>query len=166
MAKLKAADFYYGAVLSILFNNRINPAIVQGGEDRQVYDFATNNGEFRLFIKYRTNKKAVKKEDYYSWNFVFSDSDKEEIKDYIKQGCNLFVALLCGVDELSNSEIMILNKDEIIELIETKSKSSLSVSRQKGERAFRISVGGGRSKAMQIKTNRFEELFLSAKIAS
>lgn len=38
-------------------------------------------------------------------------------------------------------------------------KSSITISRKKNERAYRISVGGGRSNSMKIKANRFEELF-------
>ena len=54
MPKLKVADFYYGSVLSLLFNNHIVPALVEGNSDRQVYDLTTNQAEFRLFIKYRS----------------------------------------------------------------------------------------------------------------
>lgn len=46
MARLKTADFYYGAVLSMLFNSHINPALIEGGEDRQVYDFTTKKADY------------------------------------------------------------------------------------------------------------------------
>ncbi|NLU10498.1 MAG: hypothetical protein GXW90_06105 [Tepidanaerobacter acetatoxydans] len=64
-----------------------------------------------------------------------------------------------GTENPTKSEIVILNKDEIREIIDLQ-KTSITVSRKKHERAFRISVGGGRDNAMQIKTNRFDELFL------
>ncbi|MDI3476620.1 MAG: hypothetical protein PWQ59_145 [Thermoanaerobacterium sp.] len=51
MSKLKVADFYYGAVLSMLFTRGIVPALVECNNDRQVYDFTTDNADFRLFIK-------------------------------------------------------------------------------------------------------------------
>lgn len=47
MAKLKVSDFYYGAVLSLLFNKGINPALVEGDSNRQVYDISTDKGDFR-----------------------------------------------------------------------------------------------------------------------
>ena len=50
------------------------------------------------------------------------------------------------------------DKDQIKQL-NSLGKSSITISRKKNERAYRISVGGGRENAMQIKTNRFEELF-------
>ena len=37
MSILKEADFYYGAVLSTLINRGICPALVESGEDRQIY---------------------------------------------------------------------------------------------------------------------------------
>ena len=54
MSILKEADFYYGAVLSTLINRGICPALVESGEDRQIYDFVTNQykntGVFELAV--------------------------------------------------------------------------------------------------------------------
>lgn len=55
MSKIKVADFYYGAVLSMLFNSKVNPALVESDENRQLYDLTTNDGSWRLYIKYRAN---------------------------------------------------------------------------------------------------------------
>lgn len=159
MSKIKVADFYYGAVLSILFNNKIIPALVEGDTDRQVYDFTTNNAEFRLFIKYRADKQSTKTDNYNSWLFSLTESDKSEILGYIKDGYNLVMALVCGVAGLSESEIAVLNKDEINKIINMQ-KTSITISRKKNERAFRISIGGGRDNSMQIKANRLDDLFL------
>ena len=57
MSTIKISDFYYGAVLSMLFSHNIKPALIETGTDRQVYDFTTNNSEFKksgsdkLYIK-------------------------------------------------------------------------------------------------------------------
>lgn len=158
MSKMKTADFYYGAVLSMLFNSNIKPALVEGDDDRQVYDLTTNTGECRLFIKYRADKEKRKTEDYNSWVFNLTESDKQEILSYINNGFNLVLALVCGVAGLSDSEIAVIDTAQIEELL-TLGKNSITISRKKNERAFRISVGGGRENAMQIKTDRFEELF-------
>lgn len=157
MSKIKVADFYYGAVHSMLFNSRINPALVEGDDDRQVYDFTTNNVEFRLFIKYRTDKQNTKTDDYNSWVFSLTENDRIEIQGYLDT-TNLVVALVCGVIGLGESEIAVLDKDEIKKIIDLQ-KTSISVSRKKSERAYRISIGGGRDNAMQVKANRFDELF-------
>ncbi|HHY70735.1 MAG TPA: hypothetical protein GX519_03570 [Thermoanaerobacterales bacterium] len=157
MSKFKVSDFYYGAVLSLLFNNHINPALVEGGDKRQVYDIDTDNGPLRLFIKYRADKQNNKTQDYNSWLFSITDNDISEILNYINIEKNLLVALVCGLEGLAESEIAVLNKNEIKELIEMQ-KTSITISRKKGEHAFRISLEGGRSNAMRIKANRFDEL--------
>lgn len=158
MSKLKVADFYYGSVLSLLFNSNIKPVLVEGDADRQVYDFTTNDVEFRLFIKYRADRQNTKSEDYNSWVFTLTENDRKEILNYIEQGYNLMVALVCGVAGLADSEIAVLNKEEIKQIIDLE-KSSITISRKKKEHSFRISIGGGRGNSLQIKANRFEELF-------
>lgn len=158
MSKIKVADFYYGSVLSMLFNNNIRPLLVEGDDDRQVYDLTTDTGACRLFIKYRANKQDTKTQDYNSWVFVINDSDRQEMLSYINSDYNLVLALVCGVSGLANSEIAVLDKNQIEELINL-GKSSITISRKKNEKSYRISVGGGRNNSMQIRNNRFEELF-------
>ena len=158
MSKIKVSDFYYGAVLSMLLSNGVKPVLLESDENRQVYDLATDNGECRLFMKYRRDKQDTKTQDYSSWTFVLTDSDKEEITGYIQEGFNLIVALVCGVADLAESEVAVLDRDQIQELIML-DKNSITISRKKNERAYRISIGGGRENAMLVRANRFEELF-------
>ncbi|NLP31444.1 MAG: hypothetical protein GX363_10000 [Clostridiales bacterium] len=158
MSKIKVSDFYYGAVLSMLLSNGVKPVLLESDENRQVYDLATDNGECRLFMKYRRDKQDTKTQDYSSWTFVLTDSDKEEITGYIQEGFNLIVALVCGVADLAESEVAALDRDQIQELIML-DKNSITISRKKNERAYRISIGGGRENAMLVRANRFEELF-------
>ncbi|WP_132995210.1 hypothetical protein [Sporanaerobacter acetigenes] len=158
MSEIKVADFYYGAVLSMLFNNHITPALVEGDANRQVYDLTTDTGACRLFIKYRAKKNYTKTQDYNSWVFTITDSDEKEILDYINSGYNLVLAFVCGVEGLSHSEIALLDKYQIEKLLKL-GKKAITISRKKNERSYRISVGGSRENAMQIKSSRFEELF-------
>ncbi len=160
MSKIKVADFYYGAVLSMLFNRHVNPALVESDDNRQIYDLTTNNGSCRLYIKYRADRIRTKTEDYNSWQFGFSQSEIDELKNYMNSNINLSMALVCGVEGLSESEIAVLDKKEIDELLKL-DKKSITISRKKNERAYRISLGGGRSAAMQVKANRFEDIFLN-----
>lgn len=156
MSRLKTADYYYGAVLSTLFNNHINPALIESGDDRQVYDFTTNKGDFRMFVKYRAEKKPTKTDGYFSWEFNLT-GDAEEIKEYIRQGKHLVLFLVCGSENLKESELAILDTDDLVELFEL-GKNTISISRKKNEKAYRIAIGGGRSNSKQIKASRIEEL--------
>ena len=160
MSKIKVADFYYGAVLSMLFNRHVNPALVESDDNRQIYDLTTNNGSCRLYIKYRADRIKTKTEDYNSWQFGFSQSEIDELKNYMNRNINLSMALVCRVEGLSESEIAVLDKKEIDELLKL-DKTSITISRKKNERAYRISLGGGRSAAIQVKANRFEDIFLN-----
>jgi len=153
MSKIKVADFYYGAVLSLLFNNNIVPALVEGNDDRQVYDFTTNNIDFRLYIKYRSKCYTGTTGEYRSWQFSFSKEDLEEITDYLKGGYNLQLALGCGTDGLNGSELAVLNSEDIRKCF-VSGKTSITISRAKGERAFRISIGGGRDNSIRVPSNR------------
>ena len=152
MAKLRESDFYYGAILSTLLNNGICPMLIEGGTDRQVYDFTTNDKEFRLFAKYRSAPINTKAEGYYSWQFVFSDKDMDEIKAFLNSGKGFSIGLVCGADTLNQSQYAVLKRDNIEELIK-QGKTSVTLSRKKGEHAFRISIGGGRENSLKIKAN-------------
>lgn len=153
MPKFKEADFYYGAVLSALFNNGICPMLLEGGTDRQVYDFTTDDAEFRLFVKYRSEGRAGAKDGYTSWTFIFSADDVTELKKYIADREYLSLGLVCSMKQFNDSEYVVLHKEEILGILDA-GKNSLTVSRKKGEKAFRISMGGGRENAMQVPSNR------------
>ncbi|NLJ80159.1 MAG: hypothetical protein GX335_03935, partial [Firmicutes bacterium] len=103
-------------------------------------------------------KTDTKTEDYYSWSFYLTDSDKSEIQTLLDEGNNLILALVCGVAGLTDSELALLDRDETQQLIKL-GKDSITISRKKGEHAYRIPIGGGRGNAMQIKASRFDELF-------
>ena len=49
-------------------------------------------------------------------------------------------------------------RDETQQLIKL-GKDSITISRKKGEHAYRIPIGGGRGNAMQVKAGRIEKLF-------
>lgn len=158
MSKIKVADFYYGAVLSMLFNNKINPALIESNDSRQIYDFMTNTGKFRIFIKYRADKQDTKTANYNSWVFSLTETDKAEIISYIDSGYNLLLTLVCGVAGLVDSEVAVIDKEQVEQLLNL-GKDTITISRKKNERSYRIPIGGGRENAMQIRSNRFEELF-------
>ncbi|WP_425059019.1 hypothetical protein SCACP_36680 [Sporomusa carbonis] len=153
MANFNVADFYYGAVLSKLFNNNILPALVEGDDDRQIYKLTTNDGEYRLFIKYRAKSRPGVHGQYRSWQFTFTSEDIDEIFGYISDGHNLLMALVCGEEGFNGSELAVLDRDDITQCLGG-GKTSLTISRAKGEKAFRISMGGGRKNAIKIPSNR------------
>ena len=137
-----------------MFNKGIEPALVEGNNDRQIYDFTIDDGEFRLFIKYRADGHLGKDGNYRSWYFTFSQEDINEIKTFLRDNYNLLVALVCGAKKLNESELVIINSRELKRLFIEDNRTSITISRLKGEKAFRISIGGGRSNSIKIPTNR------------
>ncbi|MGI6668608.1 MAG: hypothetical protein ACOX4M_04060 [Acetivibrionales bacterium] len=103
-------------------------------------------------------KIETKKEEYNSWQFTLTERDKNEIQDHIDKGHNLVLALVCGAEGLFDSELAFLDKEQIKKLTDL-GKDSITISRKKNERAYRISIGGGRDNAMLVAFNRFDELF-------
>ena len=152
MANLKEADFYYGSVLSRLLCRNINPAIVENGNDRQIMKFTTNQGDFIMFLKYRS-KPVTKKDGYRSWEFTFSANDLTELRQFLSQPIHLSLGLVCADDKLDTSEYAVLHKTDI-QSIFVLGKTSFTISRKKGEHAYRVFIGGGRSKAILIPSNR------------
>lgn len=153
MASLKKADFYYGAILSHLVNEKAFPALIEEGAGRRMYAFTTNQGNFRLYAKYRANPTDTKRSDYSSWQFTFMQNETIELRRYLDDKAPLSMALVCGTEALDGCEIAFLHKAEIAEILNA-GKNSLTISRRKGERNFRVSVGGGRENAMLIECNR------------
>jgi len=154
MAKIKEADFYYGSVLSALFNNGITPSLIESGDDRQIYDITTNQTTTRLFVKYRSIAREGKA-GYKSWSFVFSQ-DLSSMIEIIEKGFNLSIALICACEKLNESELAILYLDDIRKIFIEEKKDSITISRKKGERYFRISIGGGRDASYKIPSNRLD----------
>ena len=152
MAKLREADFYYGAVLSTLLNKGFRPALIEGGDDRQVYDFTTDDREFRMFIKYRSTPIDTKTEDYFSWQFILTDNDLAEINQYLQSGKEFSLGLVCGAESLKDSLYAVLRNDQIEQLLE-QGKTNFTISIRKRERYFRIPISGGRSEAIRVKAS-------------
>lgn len=57
MGAFKKADYYYGALLSLLMNNGMKPALFEkeNYDDRKRYTVTTNNGEYEFYCKYMSN---------------------------------------------------------------------------------------------------------------
>lgn len=156
MSKLKKSDFYYGAVLSTLVNHKICPMMVENDGDRQVYDFTTDHKDFRLFVKYCSTPNTSS-ESYRSWQFVFSDFNMKEIRNYMNLNKEFCIGLVCGQNSFNESHLAILQKKEIEEIFSS-DKTAFTISLKKGERAFRVSLDGSRKNALLIKTNWFDTM--------
>lgn len=153
MAKLRVADFYYGAAISFLFNKGLAPVLVEAGENRQVYEITADDTEFRLYMKYRKTSR-LGTDGYRSWTFSLTDNEVNELKDYLAQNLHLSMHLICVEEELSSSELVVIHGEEIQQLLDG-GKTSITVSIKPRERAYRISIGGDRDNAIRVPTSRY-----------
>lgn len=109
---LAKVDFYYGAFLSQLVNSGFVPAIIENSDKRRIYKLATDYGDFKVYTKY-VSKQANKGQNKL-WHFPFNTDELNNILQ--DESINMF-AFICGVADLVNSEIAILNREQFNECI-------------------------------------------------
>ncbi|HCF37526.1 MAG TPA: hypothetical protein DER56_00370 [Thermosipho africanus] len=151
MSSLNLSDFYYGSVLSMLINKGLNPILIENSDERRIYRIDINEGSFIIFLKYRKINKT-KKKDYMSWNFNFTKEDIEKINEF-KKDKNFKIALILVSDDIKNSELAILDVENIEELMKM-NKTNFTITRKKRERAFRIILNRDRAHSLMIPTSR------------
>lgn len=156
MVKLKIADFYYGAVISFLLNNHITPSLIESGKDRRIYNFTTNSMDFRLVVKYRAEKTEVKNDEYSSWTFQLL-KEYEYMNQALDDRTIALFCLVCGDENLKNSELVVLTLEDMTKLKKQK-KGSVTISRKGKEKYYRIAMGGGRENSLKIPGNRLEKI--------
>jgi hypothetical protein len=77
MTTICKADYYYGALLSVLVNGGLAPALFEKENDnRQIYEVTTNKASYIIYTKYNTTPSGSKD---FTWSFSFSDNEIEEI---------------------------------------------------------------------------------------
>jgi hypothetical protein len=171
MGVLCKADYYYGALLSVLINGGLAPALFEKENgNRQIYEVSTNNDDYMIYAKYHTSPTGSKD---FTWSFTFSDRELEEInklKDENKDKTLVF-AFICSQKQLSdyNQEIAVVYWDEFTECIDMNKKdyrgtARLSVKLMKGAKALRIygskraDVLDGKDNTIKIERNRLSSL--------
>lgn len=157
MGALKKADFYYGALLSVLINGGIAPALFEKKhEKRQIYNFSTNKDNYLMYAKFHTSPTGTKD---FNWSFVFTEKELVEIQRLRDRDESLIFAFICCQKKLNaqNQEIAIVHWDEFIECVDIekeaiKGTQRLSVKLIKGARTFRI-YGSKKSDMLEQKDN-------------
>ncbi|WP_139492168.1 hypothetical protein [Brevibacillus dissolubilis] len=169
MGALRKADYYYGALLSVLINSGLVPALFEkDNEKRQIYKITTNKDNYIIYSKYHTSPTGTKN---FSWAFTFTEAEIEEIKELKKHSGKVVFALICSQKQLNdyNQEIAIVSWDEFIQCVqinkqEYKGSPRLSVRLMKGSHYLRI-YGSGRAdmlgnqdNTIKIERNRLSSL--------
>ena len=157
MSKIRSADFYYGAVLSKLLTRGADPIMIEGGQDRRIYEIRKKDISFTLFVKFRTRRERSTEEGLNSWKFSIKE-DMPLLREQMKKNKNLVLALLCASENLGESELALLDCNEVNRLLFL-DKESISISRRSGEKYYRIANGPDREDSFEIKANRINDFF-------
>lgn len=159
MSNIKKSDFYYGSVLATLFSHNVVPALVENGESRRIYKFTTNNGDFILVVKYRASTNTSNP-DSKSWTFIIKD-DISTLTEFINSKTNVLLALVCATEDLKNSELACLDSMDIKNILFSK-KESITISRKRNKKFFKISVDRKVEDGWDVKANKLDE-FIACK---
>lgn len=157
MSKLHQYDFYYGAILNTIISQNPDacPTLLEIGEEKSVYKVTTNSSEkdIIVFCKYNTVKDN-KSDNYKSWTFAFSDTDKDCIKKYHDKKYPVLIFFLCKEQNLYHSEIVICTYNEFIGI---SYKKSITIGKEKNKKYFLLYTDTKeRKNAKRIKSNRIE----------
>lgn len=172
--ELKKEDFYSGAFLSYLLNNGIVPALFDENntEGRKIYDFTTDKGDFRVYVKYiaaPTSKSEIKNQR--TWSFPFTDVQIDEIRELEKYNSRLIKFIfICGLKKLNGSKIAIADISDVFQCIDINrtdkyKAQAVKIRYIKKHRNFDM-YGTARSdknkfndNTIKIKHNNIEEIF-------
>lgn len=151
---LAKADFYFGSLLSRLVGTGFAPAIIDEGEKRRIYSLANDYGDYTVYAKYASKPDSDRK-DSNRWDFKFNSDELFSIKSAHNLSQYIF-AFICGVENLRDSEIVLLTYDELKKCIGKNDQTlshRVSVRSDKGSWSFLV-YGTGLDGKNPIKITR------------
>lgn len=156
MKSLKQEHFYYGAILTAImeYNPDTSLVLIQPENNtRKIYRIETNTfKECVIFFKHAFEKAKGSQ----SWLFQFSDADKLFLEDCYNKKIPTFIYLLCGVENLKNSEIAILRYDEFKEVAH---KNNFTIGTKKNAQKFYLHRTKSPKDDIEIPRSRIEKTF-------
>ncbi len=159
MPKLQKVDFFYGAALNMIFryNKDAMTSMVETTDYKQVYRLTTNKSkqDFIMIMKHSAPNSRIKT-DYMSWQFKLSDIDRECLRKYHSEHLPTFMMFVCLSENLSGSEIFIVNYEEIEPIID---KNSIIIGSEKHKNYALMFIEKAKANALHIPRNRIEKPF-------
>jgi len=170
---LRKEDFYSGAFLSYVMNNGVKPALFEGrnASGRKVYDFTTNAGDFRVYVKYISKPTSPsKKNEKKIWSFSYTEDQVDELNEIMNTNRDFLFCCICGEEELHKSKMVLVDRKTATTCIDlyrgNKYKTqSLKVRYVKGHWDFDI-YGTARNdkldnkdSTIKIRANNIDEIF-------
>lgn len=160
MAKIfNERDFYFGAILSVLLSGKhtkYTPSLISSNnESGRIYEFSVDNEpDFILLMIHATKpRNDTYDKTYSSWVFKFTDEQLQTIKQCIDENKKIKIAYLCGAEKLNQSELAMMDNDDIINTIysDGKLKGSVTIRRDKQKHSFVVFRGKSPKDSYQLK---------------
>jgi hypothetical protein len=160
MAKgINKLDFYFGAILSVLLGGKhkqYTPSLIStDNKSGRIYEFTVNNEpDFLLIMTYASHpRKDTYDKDFDSWSLPFNNEQRQKIKEYMDSGKAIKIACMCGKIPLQESELALMDNEDIAQTIYRDGKVKKSVTIRRGKKKHNYLVFRGRSpkEAYQLK---------------
>lgn len=147
MHRINKIDYFIGVFLTTILNSSNGvPALFDASDNSKRVEFATDIGEYNVYIKYSTMLRKVKKnidgklKTKASCNVSFSDNDYDFLKtnfsDVDKQN---LVCLVCTNDKLNETYMAVIPYEDAMKCLRGKTKSGsrrITISRTGAEYDF------------------------------
>ena len=134
MRKINKADYFYGAFLSYLISNGIEPTLFETGDKIRILEFLIRNTTYKAYLKYSTTKRTTieQEKETQRWDIVFSSNELKIMQNFGEDNKKAVIIFICTDEELSNTDIAILPYPEACKCM------GLGVDRKNNQR--RISI--------------------------
>ncbi|WP_333638417.1 hypothetical protein [Tissierella praeacuta] len=135
MYRINKIDYFIGVFLTTIINSLKGvPALFDETKDSKRVEFATDTGEFNVYIKYTTKLSKVKKniegkrKNKMSSNVSFSSRDYEILgDDFYKNDKKNLICFVCTNEKLNETYMAVLDYEDGMKCLE---KSTDSESRR------------------------------------
>lgn len=153
---IRERDFYFGAILSVLLKGKYTPSLISADKDTgRIYEFAVNNEpDFILLMKHSAKpRQDTEDKDYNSWAFTFNEEELDKIKDCIDKNEKIKIAYLCGMEDLYQSELALMDNKDIMETVYMDGvlRKSITIRRDKGKHNYSVFRGKGSHNPYSLK---------------
>ena len=153
---LKKQDFYYGAILRAIleYNPDSSMAMVERNDDySNVYRIETNKSKKSCYCLFKHGNEI--KNNPNSWQFKFSPKELDFLNQCHSSKTSAFIYFLCRRENLTHSEIAVMNLDEYIKI----NKPSLTIGIVEKKRDFTVARDKSPINDILLPRNRIEKDF-------
>ncbi|MGV8907202.1 MAG: hypothetical protein ACOH15_11450 [Acetobacterium sp.] len=156
MATVNKVDFYYGAMLSVMITKGVQkPALFEESENKRIYTFCTNKGDYQMYMKYASAPSKRKNVNKQLWQFTFTPDEIKVIDSTQDNGKKTLFGLICAKVKLNESELVILNLDQAklcLGLDVSRDTYRITVKYEKGNHGLKV-YGSGLSDRLEDVDN-------------